>query len=160
MKTLTQSLIAKELGMSAAAVSKFVRRGMPLHSAEAARAWHRTHVRPRMSSNPTRLYATELATLDGLWPLARAALDAGRLDVIRPALSAALQAVPLDARHLVTIDAEVADALVAPLLHVLREHVDPADDVEVGENDADAMARFWYAVLAEEPDALDHLEPD
>ena len=160
MKSPTQSLIAKELGMSAAAVSKFVARGMPTDCVQSARAWHRAHVRPRMSSNPARLYAAELAALDGLWPIARAAHAAGRLDVVRPALSAALQAVPEEARHLVLIDFEVADELVAPVLQMLRENVDPANDVPMTEADIDVMSRFWYAVLAEELDAFDHLEQD
>ena len=164
MKQVTQRFIADELGMSAAAVSKFVARGMPTSSVEAARAWHRGSVRRRMSSNPTRRCAAELEAVNRLWPLARSAMAAGRLDVIRPALSAALQAVPHEARHLVTVDAEVADALVAPVLEALRDNADPADNVPMSEAeaaaDAEAMQRFWYGVLAEEPDAADHLALD
>jgi len=160
VKEISQRCIAEALGMSAAAISKFVRRGMPIGSVEAARAWHRAYVRPRMSDNPARRYADELAQVDGLWPLARAAMAAGRLDVIRPALSAALRAVPHEARHLVSVDPEVADELVAPVLQIFRDNTEPSDRSPMTEEDVNVMSKFWFALMAEEPDAFDHLEPD
>ncbi len=160
MNEISQRFIAQALGMSQAAVSKFVRRGMPISSVEAARAWHRTHVRPRMSSNPSRRYATELAAVEGLWPLAQSAMAAGHLDVIRPALGAALRAVPHAARHLVTIERDVADELVKPMLTLLRENSEPGEGLPMTDQEAERMGAFWYAILAEEDDAFRHLELD
>ena len=153
---LTQAAIAQALGLSPAAVSAFKGRGMPLHSIEAARSWHLFHVRPRVSVQPARMHASELAALHALWPVALSALQAGRLDVVRPTLQQALRDVPEEARHLVMIDAEVMDALCADFIAVLR--ADAPDGEAPGPmtaKDAEVMGRVWYCVAAGEQFPLD-----
>lgn len=46
MKKPTKAAIAQALGISAPAFSKYVRRGCPVYSVEAALAWQRQHVDP------------------------------------------------------------------------------------------------------------------
>ncbi|MCZ2291634.1 MAG: hypothetical protein LC125_06765 [Burkholderiales bacterium] len=46
---MSQSALAKALDLSEAVVSRLKRRGMPVDSVEAARAWRAANVRPRMA---------------------------------------------------------------------------------------------------------------
>ena len=148
---LTQAALADALGMTGAAVSKFKGRGMPVDSVAAAQAWRATHVRLRISANPVRRCADEIAEVHALWPVARSALHAGRLEAALPALRAALRAVPEDARHLVELDAEVMGALCAPFAEMLRSHMTPEERAApMPDADIEAMGRVWYCVAAGE----------
>lgn len=51
MAELSQQQLASALGINPGAVSKLKRRGMPVHSVEAARQWRREHVRARISAS-------------------------------------------------------------------------------------------------------------
>ena len=158
-RKLTQADIARALGLSPAAVSNFKRRGMPVDSIDEARSWHRFHVRPRISMQPARLYEPELSALRTLWPVALAALHAGRLDVVRPALEQALRDVPEEARHLAMCEFEVMNALCAGFIEVLRPSAAEGESptAPMTDSDAEAMGRMWYCVAAGEQFPLDWL---
>ena len=153
VKKLNQADIARALGLSEAAVSKFKGRGMPVNSIDEARSWHLFHVRPRISMQPARLYERQLAAVRTLWPVALVALGAGRLDVVRPALQQALRDVPEGARHLVMVDTEVMDALCARFVDLLREPstVEAGQAEPLSDSDVEIMGRVWYCVAAGEP---------
>lgn len=51
---LTQRAIAKGLGISAQMLTAYKRRGMPLHSVEAAAAWKAANVRKRITDRPSK----------------------------------------------------------------------------------------------------------
>jgi phage terminase Nu1 subunit (DNA packaging protein) len=59
---VTQAEIADALGISGATVSRFKRKGMPVSSIEAARAWRDENVRPRYEK-PTGSIVDETARL-------------------------------------------------------------------------------------------------
>lgn len=148
---LTQAALADALGMTGAAVSKFKGRGMPVDSVAAAQAWRATHVRLRISANPMRLYADEIAEVHALWSVARSALHVGRLEAALPALRAAMRAVPAEARHMVELDTEVMDALCVPFAELLRSHMTPEERAApMPDADIAPMARVWYCVAAGE----------
>ena len=156
VQKLTQVALAMALGMSEAAITKFKSRGMPVDSVAAARAWHVANVRIRISTNPARLYADEIAAVHALWAVARAAMDAGQPGVVLPALQAAMRAVPEEVRHLVELDFDVMSALCAPYADLLRETAGQVSTAAPGQtpmsdDDADLMGRFWYAAAAGEP---------
>lgn len=149
----TQQQLAAALGVHASVVTRDKGRGMPVDSIEAARAWRLQHVRPRGSDNAARNSAALLAELDSLWPLARAALEAGKFEVIRPALQSALRAVPAEARPHVHVDLEVMTELCSGFIGLMREaapDLAPARG-RLSDAEADAMARVWYCIAAGEP---------
>lgn len=148
---MTQAALASALGMSEPAVSKFKGRGMPVDSVAAAQAWRATHVRLRISANPVRRFADEIADVHALWPVARSALQAGRLEAALPALRAAMRAVPEEARHLVELDDDVMGALCAPFAELLRSHMTPEERAApMPDADIEAMGRVWYCLAAGE----------
>jgi len=68
--------IARELGISGAAVSKLVRRGMPIDDADAARRWRVAHLNPgRMRPDPGPSAETLLQRAQRLADLAAMALQ-------------------------------------------------------------------------------------
>lgn len=159
-KPLTQTALGAALGLSPSSVTALKRRGMPTHSIAAAHAWREANVRPRIDDGPVRGAPTALAELESLWPIARAALAAGRLELLRPALQAALRAVPPQARSAALLDPEVMDALCAPLLAAL-ESPGPgqrANAQPLSETDAEVMGCVWYCVAAGESFPLAWLE--
>lgn len=52
MARVQRKTIAAALGVDAAIITRDARRGMPVHSIEAARAWREQHVRPRSAPPP------------------------------------------------------------------------------------------------------------
>jgi hypothetical protein len=115
MKAPTQSEIARELGITKAALSKLKRAGMPVHSADAARAWRLANLHPgRVRPDPGPSPRTLVERLHALWPLALAALDAGRFHLVADEVRSALHAVPESHRDLVLVEPSVMDALLGP----------------------------------------------
>ena len=151
VQKLTQVALATALGMSEAAITKFKSRGMPVDSVAAARAWHVSHVRVRISANPARLYAAEIAAVHALWAVARAAMDAGQPGVVLPALQAAMRAVPEEARHLVALDCDVMSVLCTPVAELLRDLSAEAErGTPMTDAEAETMGVFWYCIAAGE----------
>lgn len=156
---LTQKDLGKQLGLSPPAITKLRRQGMPVDSVEAARAWRLVHVRPHINFNAVRNSQAELAALEALWPVAQSAIDAGRFDLVRPALQAAMRAIPKPARHLVLVDLTVMDALCSAFAAEIAADVplEPEDTALMSDEEADAMGGFWYCVAAGEPIDLTEL---
>lgn len=112
-KPPTQEEIAAELGVSGAAVSKLKARGMPTHSADAARAWRAAHLHPgRRRNDPGPSPRTLAERAQALVPVASAALKAGRFGLVVDELRAALRAVPTSHRDWVRCEPELWDALI------------------------------------------------
>lgn len=149
---LTQKDLAKQLGLSPPAITKLRRLGMPVDSVEAARAWRAIHVRPHINFNAVRNSQAELTALEALWPVAQSAIAAGRFDLVRPALQAAMRAIPKPARHLVLVDLAGMDALCSGFAGEIAADVplEPEDTAPMSDDEADAMGRFWYCVAAGE----------
>jgi hypothetical protein len=104
MKAQSQTDIARELGLSKAAVSKLKAQGMPCTSADAARRWRAEHLAPgRIRADPGPSPRTLVARAHELRDLAGAAQCIGRLDLVAPAARAALRAVPGTHRGLVRL---------------------------------------------------------
>lgn len=144
-----QAFIAKALGLSEAAITKCKRLGMPLHSVDAARAWRKANIRAMVTSKTAG--SDEIDALQALWPVARAALQAGRPDLVLPTLQAAMRAVPEDERHLVDLDGAVMDALCRPMAEKILAG-EQALVARLSDHDAEAMGAFWYSFAAGEPD--------
>lgn len=104
VKAQSQTDIARELGVSKAAVSKLKAQGMPCTSADAARRWRAEHLAPgRIRADPGPSPRTLVARVHELWDLAGVAQRIGRLDLVAPAARAALRAVPCTHRDLVRL---------------------------------------------------------
>lgn len=58
---MSPTLMAKELGVPTSRVSEWKKRGMPMDSADAARAWRMVHAAPRKASSPLKSKAKEAA---------------------------------------------------------------------------------------------------
>lgn len=151
----TQTELARALGVDAAVISRDRRRGMPVDSVEAARAWRAQHIRPRMPRMP--LARGESAASAACAAALALAEHAGELLArgesvtgLVPALRAALHAVP---------DAERAGlALPLPVFRLLTCDVlalvptESASDAagELDSDEAEWMGAFWYSVAAGE----------
>lgn len=149
----TQAAIARELGISKAAVTKLKARGMPTHSADAARAWRAAHlcsgrVRPDPGPSPETL----VARVHNLAALALQAAHAGRFDLVADELRTAMRAVPAERRSDVSLPVELWRALIGRhALGVLdsgpkAEQPMSADDAD----DADAVGAVCFALACGE----------
>lgn len=113
MNEPTQTEIAAELGLSKAALSKLKKAGMPVHSADAARAWRAAHLHPgRVRDDPGPSPRTLIERASALIPLACQALEAGRFDLVAGELRRAMRAVPVSHRAAVSIPLELWEALI------------------------------------------------
>lgn len=139
MKALTQTEIARELGITKAALSKLKKAGMPVHSADAARAWRAANLHPgRVRPDPGPSPRTLIERLHTLWPLGIAALAAARFELIADEIRLALHAVPESHRDQVLLNPSVMDALLGPeLIAELRGEGDAAHSGGVAEPSAD-----------------------
>ena len=109
----TQTEIAAELGITKAAVSKLKKLGMPVHSADAARAWRARNLRPgRTRNDPGPSPCTLLERVEALVPLGIEALRIGRFELVAAELRRALRAVPLSHRGELNLDFDVWAALI------------------------------------------------
>lgn len=147
--------LAQALGVHPSQVARYVRRGMPTDSVEAAKAWRASHVRLRVPLGMHRAAgsAAQLDRLARLWPIGRAALEAGEFDMVAGELRSALAAVPHAARSSVMVDPAVMDALLhaqAGLVMVPSVAREDAPGGRIGADSEDAAAA-WYAIAAGEP---------
>lgn len=165
MKKPTHAALAAALGIDPALVTRYRRRGMPVHSIEAAQQWRDVNVRVRFT--PERdLEAVERAIsgekavkrVIALHEAAGKLLDSGG-DVypLLSTISQAMAEVPPSQRDRVVVVVEVMDLLTAD---VLRVHRKGGDVFELTEGDfypcgddgsGNAIAgAFWYSVAAGE----------
>lgn len=165
MKKPTQAALAVALGLNPALVTRYKRRGMPVHSVEAAQQWRDVNLRVRCT--PERDQEAVARAITGekavrrvvaLHQAAGELLESGG-DVypLLPMISQAMADVPPSQRGRVVVAAEVMDLLTADVLRVHRKGGDvleltegdfyPCDD-EGG--DSSFMGAFWYSVAAGE----------
>jgi len=156
---MTQEDIARALGVDAGTVSRDRRRGMPVDSVEAARAWRAQHIRPRMprvplappaqSPGPAQpsLACTAAQALAGH---AGDLLERGEsITALVPALRAALRAVPDAERPGLALPLGVFELLTRDVLALVQAE-SPGDAGEVSDADAEWLGAFWFAAAAGE----------
>ncbi len=141
--SLTQIQLATALGLSQAAISQSVAKGMPTHSIEAARAWREANLDPARAKPVPRP-----PTLAALLRSAEALLEAGEgVAPLLPRIREALRKVPADQRAAVTMSEDLWDSLTAPIGHAFK----PERGAALTQAEADEMGGFWYAMAAGEP---------
>ena len=160
----SQNHLAQLLGISGAMASKCAKRGMPVHSVEAARAWRESHLDPARRKGqrfdgayqPPPSRSAALAT--DLLEAAQLALDAGlTITALVPGIRAAMHHVPPPERHQVGLQLDVMRVLVGHVLELFRSFeadAQPGDEPIFSplknDNEAQEMGRFWYEVAAGE----------
>lgn len=141
----SQADIAAALRIDAALVTRYKKRGMPVDSIEAARAWKFSHVRPRIGSAWPPEAAPPSAQLRAAQALADHAgellADGGDVAALVPAIRQALAAVPEHERADVALSVPLWDVLVERVLKLVPdedsgEPMSPADE--------EALGDFWY----------------
>ena len=141
--SLTQIQLAAALGLSQAAISQSVAKGMPTHSIEAARAWRETHLHPGRAKPAPRA-----PSLSALLEEAEALLDVGGdIGPLMPDLRLALRQVPGYQRAAVGMSEGLWDSLTAPIGHAFK----PERGAALTAPEAAEMGGFWYAMAAGEP---------
>ena len=151
MKGPSKAELARALGISAPAFTRYVKRGCPLWSVQAAREWQAQHVHPAQRAQRSR--AAKAATESTATAQAVAAvrvlceLAASDFDAYADRLRAAMRAVPLHARMKCELDLDVVRRLLPVQLPSALE----TDDA-VLETDADNVAAGLavYALAAGE----------
>ena len=151
---LTGRQLAAALQIDPGLVSRDRKRGMPVHSVEAARAWRAENVGLRY--RPTR--GAVLAASELLDAAALRLAAGGELGELEPRLRAALRGVPEHRR-----DDFLADAHMIVIVALCRDalaRVTPADPAEreaerrrasaMTEAEAAEVGAFWYSVAAGE----------
>jgi len=161
----SQNAIARALGISAAAVTKCKKQGMPVDSIEAAARWRADNLNPCQTKG--NCFDARLAAPSGalehalaLLAVADAALGAGQsVDALVPVLRAALHCVPEHERDPdMVLPSAVLELLIADVLALLpprgalNDDGSPAwrDGSTMSDAEAGAMGRFWYEVAAGE----------
>ncbi len=156
--SLTQTELARALGVDAAVISRDKRRGMPTDSIEAARAWRARTLRPRMRNMPTHRppppAPPRSAACAAAEALARHAGDVlaagGAIADLVPSLRAALHAVPDTERPALALPVPVIYALAADVLAVVRTETPDTAPGELTDDDAQELGKFWFSVCAGE----------
>ena len=149
----TQSEIAAALQIDKSLVSRYRKRGMPVHSIEAARAWKFSHVRPRIGSAWPPEAAPPSAQLHAAQALADHAGEllaaGGDVAALVPAVRLALAAVPEHERADVGLSRELWDVLVDRVLALVPDE-EKNSDAHLGPAEEDDMGDLWYRVAAGE----------
>ena len=140
--SLTQIQLAAALGLSQAAISQSVAKGMPTHSIEAARAWRETHLHPGRAKPAPRA-----PSLSALLEEAEALLDVGGdIGPLIPDLRLALRQVPGYQRAAVGMTEAIWDMLTDPVGSAFeRETAEFLTTAEV-----EGMGAFWFSAAAGE----------
>ena len=164
IKEPTQAALAAALGIDPAMVSRHRRRGMPVHSIEAAQAWRAEHVRVRWK--PEGEPGDTSRAIDGerAVKVAGTMLEAagellesgGDVMPLVPSIRQAMAAVPPSLRDRVLLPLAVMDVLTEDVARVLQQG-DPSGLIygalypwrRTKGEDVD-MGAFWYAVAAGE----------
>jgi hypothetical protein len=151
MKGPSKAELARALGISAPAFTRYVKRGCPLWSVEAAREWQAQHIHPAQRAHRSRaaVAASESQAVAQAVAAVRilSELAASDFDTYADRLRAAMRAVPLYARPAVQLDLDVFRRLLPVELPAVLE----ADD-GVPQTDADNVAAGLavYALAAGE----------
>ena len=176
-RTPTMAEIGRALGLSRQAVHTLSRRGMPVHSIEAAHAWRLAHLDParrKAGDFDRELWIRQrLALAESLMGAAGDALarsNESAFAVLVPSLREAMREIPEPARDRLLLDVAVMDRLVAPEREMI-EACEAEDRVAAeaagvpgptvpGSEDLAAMGAFWYSRAAGEgfTAAFRHLE--
>jgi hypothetical protein len=160
----SQTALAAALGIDPAMVTRYGRKGMPLHSIEAAQAWRSANVRVRMTPE-TDASATGRA-LEGEQAAARAGAllqaagelleHGGDVGPMVATIRQAMSAVPGEQRGRVLFPANIMDWLTEDVAKVVKKG-DPSGllygNLVQGRRprgEAVDMGAFWYAVAAGE----------
>lgn len=147
---MNQATLARELGISGAMVTKLAKRGMPVHSVEAASAWRRANLDPArskaMARGPVAVDPVERAEECGRQALYL--MGRGDRTTWRTRMAAALADVPHEARDAVRLPVEVLDAMLSGVLAAIPAAERVAD---MGEAEAEASGALLYAIAAGEP---------
>jgi hypothetical protein len=150
----TQAAIARALGLSQSRVVGLRLMGMPTDDIQEAVRWHRANIRPMPNRRPRlREYTQgerELAAVTKLSAVAAAALQAGRLDIVRAELQAAMRAVPEHLRGQVRVHPDVLLELCRPFLVAMHEEAAGEPAAAMTSSEADAMGRILYCMAAAE----------
>jgi hypothetical protein len=163
----SQAELARALGLAKSRVTAMKKRGMPVHSIDAARAWRVKHLsiarrKPEPVRNaPTRSAGELVAAANQLLAVAALALDAGQsIAAMVPMLRGAMAAVPGDARGDVELPLAVIRVLAAHVLEGLPPQADnPANDdgspmycdgSGMSDDEAQTAGEIWYQIAAGE----------
>lgn len=170
-RTPTMAEIGRALGLSRQAVHTLSRRGMPVHSVEAAHAWRLAHLDPARRKAggdfDRELWVRQrLALAESLMGAAGDALARGNesaFAVLVPSLREAMREIPEPARDRLLLDVAVMDRLVAPVAEVIdacaaedraqaqAAGLPPGDLAQRDTAEAAArMGAFWYSIAAGE----------
>ncbi len=156
--------LAGLLGISRAAVSAQKARGMPTHSLEDARAWRDANLKAnyRKDMNPARELQdgprkylelrrdrAAMDAVDRIVPLALEAAKAGRFELVRAELQAALAKVPEHCQARVALPVDLWDALVGPQIDSWGlEHDEKARAAALPDAEFDWPAGVLFALAA------------
>lgn len=164
IKKPTQAALAAALGVDPAVITRDKRRGMPVHSIEAAQQWRLETLRVRYT--PERDHLAVHRAIDGeiaarrATDLMQAAAEllqsGGNTQPLLDPLRATMAAVPPSQRGRVGLHFEVMDLLTSGVAKVLDQG-DPHGLIEgtlyeTVRDDGEGidMGAFWYAVAAGE----------
>lgn len=169
-KPPSQAAIARGLGLSKAAITKYKLQGMPISSVEAARAWRDANLRfdgRRVELNPGRPLPqpSPAALVERVRMLALAAADAlkaGRFAEVETELRQALRELPNSHASVSLMPVSVWDALTEDIFRLLKEDEQRSgfveEDREATEEETEvfgdfllAAARGWVRVVSEDP---------
>lgn len=169
-RTPTMAEIGRALDLSRQAVHALSRRGMPVHSVEAAHAWRLAHLDParrKAGDFDRELWIRQrLALAESLMGAAGDALARGNesaFAVLVSSLREAMREIPEPARDRLLLDVAVMDRLVAPVAEVIdacaaedraqaqAAGLPPGDLTQRDTAEAAArMGAFWYSIAAGE----------
>ena len=144
-KRLSKKTLAEALGVSAPALSRYIKAGCPVDSVEAARDWQHRHVNPlqRLLRGAGRMPAADPAAEVHRLMLAAAA----DFDAHAEQLRGAMKRVPQHARADMQLDLEVMRQLLpAGLVAELGGACDTPDD----EADREYVAERIYGIACGE----------
>ena len=142
---LSKKQLAKALGVSPPAFSRYVRAGCPVNSVSAARAWQESNVNPVQR---ILQHAGRVAPADPIGEVHRLmALAAHDFDAHADRLRAALRAVPQHARPGLTLNLDVMQRLLpAGLINELGGGSIASDD----KTDREHVAAVLYGLACGE----------
>jgi hypothetical protein len=143
--------IARELGITAQAVSKLAKIGMPLDSADAARRWRASNLnRLKMKPDPGPSPETLVQRAHELIEVAAVALTTHRFDVVADELRAALRAVPESHRPRVAMPHPVWYALIGTHARRVLDEGPKQEPGTMSDEDAEYVGGLCYSLACGE----------
>lgn len=142
--------IARELGISGAAVSKLAKQGMPTDDVDAARQWRISNLQSgRMRPDPGPSGDTLLMRAQRMHDLAEIARQGGLLHTVADDVRAAMRAVPQSHRGRLNLSFLLMEALIGPhaLAIIKGDGSHPRADAGVLDPDTDEAREFIGSIL-------------